>query len=99
MIFKTSLDGLAKGITIGVIILFSIIIGSQLIPSYGLDPIGSGFLIALLIAICSTCFLFRPLNYALTADKLIVHRLFNDIAINRTDILTVREVSKADMRL
>lgn len=97
MIFKTSLDGLAKGITIGVIVLFSTIIVGQLIPSYELDPIGSIFLIGLLIVICCACVLYRPLNYVLTTDTLIIHRLINDIAIKRTDILIAKEVSNIDM--
>jgi hypothetical protein len=99
MTFRTSLDGLAKGITIGVIILFSVIIGGQLIPSIGLDPIKSLLLIGLLIGICLFCVLFRPLNYILTSEKLVIHRLFSDITIKRQDILTAREISNNDMGL
>ena len=99
MTFTTSLDGLAKGITIGVIILFSVIIGGQLIPSYGLDPIGSTVLIGLLVGICLFCVLFRPLTYVLTADKLVIHRLFSDITISRKDIVATREINKGDMGL
>lgn len=99
MTFTTSLDGLSKGITIGVVILFSFIIGGQLIPSYGHDPIKSTLLIGLLVAICLFCFLFRPLTYVLTADKLVIHRLFSDITISRRDIVTAREVNKGDMGL
>ncbi|MBI3221345.1 MAG: hypothetical protein HYZ44_17675, partial [Bacteroidetes bacterium] len=71
MTFTTSLDRFAKGITIGVISLFAVIIGGQLIPSYGLDPIGSTVFIGLLVGICLFCMLFRPLTYVLTSDKLI----------------------------
>ena len=39
------------------------------------------------------------MNYVLTNDNLVIHRLFNDIIIKRKDILTVREVSKIDMGL
>jgi hypothetical protein len=99
MTFKTSLDGLAKGITIGVIILFSVIIGGQLIPSYELDPIGSTVLIGLLFGICLFCILFRPLTYVLTSDKLIIHRLLSDVANDRKDIVTTREISNGDMGL
>ena len=99
MTFKTSLDRLAKGITIGIIVLFSFIIGGQLIPAYGLDPIRSLFLIGLLIAICLFCFLFRPLTYVLTNDNLVIHRLFNDVIIKRQNIVTAREVNKKDMGL
>jgi Bacterial PH domain len=99
MTFGVSLDGLAKGITIGVTVLFSIIIGVQLIPAYKIDPLGSGFLILFLTLIYLCCILFRPMSYKLTADSLIIHRLFNDIVLNRKDILIVREVARADMRL
>jgi len=99
MTFKTSLDKLAKGITIGVIVIFSFIIGGQLIPAYGLDPIKSLLLIGLLTAICLLCYLFRPLTYILTNDNLVIHRLFNDVIIKRQSILTAREVNKRDMGL
>lgn len=97
MTFRTSLDGLAKGITIGIIILFSVIISGLLIPSIGLEPIKSSLLIGLLTGTCLFCVLFRPLNYVLTVDNLVIHRLFNDITIKRGDILTAREISKKDM--
>ena len=99
MTFKTSLDGLAKGITISVIIVFSLIIVGQLVPSYGVDPVGSVFLSGVLVAICLFCALFSPMSYELTNESLIIHRLFSDITIKRKDILTVREVSKSDMLL
>ena len=99
MTFGTSLDRLAKGITIGVAVLFSIIIGGQLIPAYSIDPIGSGFLVLLVTAIYLGCFLFRPISYKLTGEWLIIHRLLNDIIINRNDIVNVREITHDDMRL
>lgn len=99
MTFKTSLDRLAKGITIGIIVLFSVIIGGQLIPSYLPDPIGSLLLIGLLTGTCLFCFLFRPLNYVLTNDNLVIHRLFNDVTIKRQNIIMAREVNEKDMGL
>lgn len=99
MTYETSLDKLAKSITLGVTVLFSLIIGVQLIPAYKIDPLGSGFLTLFLMSVYLFCVFFRPMSYKLTADSLIIHRLFNDIVINRKDILIVREVTRADMRL
>ncbi len=99
MTYETSLDRLAKGITIGVTVLFLIIIGGQLIPFFKIDPLGSGFLILFLLVVYLCCVLFRPISYQLTGNSLIIHRLFSDIVINRRDILKVREVTRADMRL
>lgn len=97
MIFKTSLDGLAKGITLGVCILISLAIGTTLVSGYSTDPIGSTLLVGLIVIVVALCLLLRPLRYELTGDKLIVHRLLGDIAIKREDILIAKEFSKSDM--
>jgi hypothetical protein len=98
MIYKTSLDKVAKGITIGVTILFAaIIIGEfSIIKDDGKAlPI---YTTAALLIIYFTVFAFRPLNYTLTSDKLIVNRLFPNVSINRNDITSLELLDEQDIR-
>lgn len=95
MTFSTSLDKLAKGVTIGITILFGSIIMMALysvlndeeknIPAY----ISIGLLLIYFFA-----YAFRPGNYTLTNDKLIVHRPLTNMSINRTDIKSVEQIDK-----
>jgi hypothetical protein len=94
MTYKTSLDNLAKGITIGVTILFAIIIVGQysIIKDAGRAvPI---YTTVALLLIYFIAFAFRPINYNLTNDKLIIHRLFMDVKIDRANIKSVELIDK-----
>lgn len=97
MTYKTSLDNLAKGITIGVTILFAIIIIGEysIIKDEGRAiPICTTFVLLLIYFIA---FAFRPINYNLTADKLIIHRLFVDVKIDRNQIKSVELIDKENI--
>lgn len=98
MIFKTSLDGLAKVITIGITILFAfIIIGQYAIISDGDKTISHYTTIALLL-IHFIAFSFWPKSYTLTTDKLIINRPLLSADINRSDIKSVEQISKDKLR-
>ena len=98
MTYKTSLDNLAKGITVGVIILFaSLIIGQysiitdagRAVPIYTTTA-------CLLIYFLS--FIFRPINYVVTKDELIVSRPLLNVHIKRSDIKSVELIEKNKIR-
>jgi hypothetical protein len=74
MIYKTSLDNLAKGITIGVTILFAGIIFAQysIIKDAGHAVPFYAAITCLLIYLLA--FAFRPVNYVVTKDELIIGR-------------------------
>ena len=94
MTYKASLDNLAKGITIGVTVLFAVIIFGQfsIIKDAGRTvPI---YTIVALLLIYLIAFVFRPINYNLTSDKLIIHRLFADVKIERSQIKSVELLDK-----
>lgn len=94
MRYKTSLDNLAKGITIGVTILFAFIIVGQysIIKDSGRAvPI---YTTVALLLIYFIAFAFRPINYNLTLDKLIIHRLFMDVKIERNSIKSMELIDK-----
>ena len=94
MIYKTSLDKLAKAVTIGVTILFAVIIVGQfsIIKITGRAiPI---YTTVALLLIYFIAFAFSPIHYQLSADKLIIHRFFKDVIIDRTQIKTVELLDK-----
>lgn len=99
MTYKTSLDNLAKGITIGITILFAVIIIGQysIIKDAGKAiPI---YTTGALLLIYFIAFAFRPINYSLTPDKLIIHRLFLDVKIERNKIKSVELLDKEKLLL
>jgi PH (Pleckstrin Homology) domain-containing protein len=92
--YKTSLDNPAKVITIGVTIFFAFIIVGQysLIKDAGRAvPI---YTTTALLLIYFIAFVFRPINYNITNDKIIVHRLFMDVKIDRAQIKSVQLLDK-----
>ena len=94
MIYKTSLDKLAKAVTIGVTILFAVIIVGQfsIIKITGRAiPI---YTTVALLLIYFIAFAFSPIHYQLSADQLIIHRFFKDVIIDRTQIKTVELLDK-----
>ena len=92
MTYKTSLDNLAKVVTIVTTILFAAIIVGQflLIKDEGRSvPI---FTTIILLLIYFGTFSFRPISYKLTDDKLIIHRPLSDIKIIRAEIEKVEQL-------
>ena len=94
MTYKTSLDNLAKVVTIVTTILFAAIIVGQfsLIKDEGRSvPI---FTTIILLLIYFGTFSLRPISYKLTDDKLIIHRPLSDIKIIRAEIQNVEQLDK-----
>ncbi|HXS56398.1 MAG TPA: PH domain-containing protein [Hanamia sp.] len=95
MTYKASLDNLAKAVTMGVTILFAFIIFGQfsIIKDAGrATPIYTTVTCVLVYFIALA---FRPINYMLTSDHLIIHRLFADVKIQRSQIKSVELLDKA----
>lgn len=97
MTYKTSLDNVAKCVTVAVTILFiAIIVGQYSIISNAgkFDPI---YTTVALLLVYFLAFAFRPINYDLTNDKIIVHRLVSDVEIDRTKIKSVELIKKEEI--
>lgn len=94
MIYKTSLDNLAKGVTIGVTILFAGIIFAQysIIKDAGHAVPFYAAITCLLIYLLA--FAFRPVNYVVTKDELIIGRPLLNVHIKRADIKSVALIEK-----
>lgn len=97
MTYKTSLDNLAKGITIGVTILFvAILIGQFLIIK------DTGWAVPIittvtLFLIYFISFAFSPINYEVSAQHLSIHRLLIDVHIDRNQIKSVEQLDKEQL--
>ncbi len=97
MTYKTSLDNLAKGITIGVTILFvAILIGQfSIIKDTGWAvPIITTVTLFLIYFIS---FAFSPINYEVSTQHLSIHRLLIDVNIDRNQIKSVELLDKEQL--
>lgn len=93
--YSTSLDKLAKIITLFVTVLFLAIIIGQFFMS-GTAPEDKIILVFVSFSLVLTyalCYLFRPIEYQLTDSQLIIHRLLKDVVIERSDIADLRQLA------
>jgi hypothetical protein len=97
MTYKTSLDTLAKVVTISITILCAAIILGQfsLIKDEG-GSIPIYTTVTLLVIYFGT-FSFRPVSYRFTDEKLIIHRPLSNIAIPRNEIKSVEQLEKGKL--
>jgi hypothetical protein len=98
MIYKTSMDNVTKRITIGVTILFVIIIGGQfaIIKDAGRSvPI---YTTITLLSIYLITFAFGPISYEIADEQLIVHRIFMTVKISKNSIKSVELIDKDKIR-
>jgi hypothetical protein len=97
MTYKTSLDNLAKGITISVTLLFlAILIGQfSIVKDTGWAvPIITTVTLFLIYFIS---FAFSPINYEVSAQNLTIHRLLIDVNIDRNQIKNVELLDKEQL--
>ena len=97
MIYKTSLDNLAKAITIAVTLLFAFIIAGQnvFITDEGRAvPIYTTVLVLLIYVFT---FVFRPVNYQVVEDRLIIHRPISDVIIYTNQMVSVEIITKRNI--
>ena len=97
MTYKTSLDNLAKVVTIVTTILFAAIIVGQFSFIKDEEKSVPVFTTIFLSLIYFGTFLFRPISYKLTDNKLIIHRPLSDIKINRNEIRSVEQLEKTKL--
>jgi hypothetical protein len=82
MVYKASWDKPVKIITIGVTVLFLAVLAMPLFEKDD-NVVGQFFLGVMIVLIYVGVYLFRPINYELTSDKLTIHRPFSDVNIDR----------------
>lgn len=97
MTYKTSLDNSTKITTTAITILFAVIIITQflLIKAAGTSiPVITSFA---LLLIYFAVFLYRPVNYILADDEIIIKRTLGDVKIKRSEIKTVQQLERSDL--
>lgn len=97
MTYKTSLDNMAKVVTIVITVLFAAIIVGQFSLINDETKSVPIFTAILLSIIYFGTFSFRPIDYKLTDDKLIIHRLLSDIKVNRLEIKSIEQLDKSKL--
>jgi Bacterial PH domain len=96
--FTTSLDKFNKITTIIVsaILLMVLILVFFLTPADGQNVAKSVSIIPI-IAFIVVC-LLRPNNYSVSADKLLIHRMINNVEIDKNNIQSVQEIDESKVR-
>ena len=91
--FKASLDTLAKNLSIVLAVLFAniIVLHIWLIKDSG--KMVSLFVIALLLIIYLSAYLFRPQGYIITDEALIIKRSVSPVTILRSNITSTEQLS------
>lgn len=97
MIFKASLDKVAKAVTIGVTILFATMIIVQFFLIHDKDKTIQIFTSILLIVIYGIAYILRPIQYEVTDNDIIVRRPYKDVMIPRSEIISVQLLDKEDL--
>jgi len=98
MTYKASFDNLTKIVTIGVTILFAVIIFLPLIfITDGSEDQNAIYTRAALLAIYLITYGFSTKAYQLTPDEVIIRRLLGNVKIKRSEILSVEIIEKEQM--
>jgi hypothetical protein len=102
MEYKASLDGLARGITISILILFAVLSGvniSRLFthPGDGLYILVNILVTVLLVSIVLICYAYRPAGYLLTDDHLVIRRPISKIVVPICEVKKVRVLKDEDV--
>ena len=86
MIFKATLDKLAKGITIGTTMLFAAIIVLQRVLFTDGGHVTAIMVTLLLLSIYLGIYLFRPTAYEIRSQQVIIHRPLRNKILERVNI-------------
>ncbi|MEY4541143.1 MAG: hypothetical protein RLZZ306_2900 [Bacteroidota bacterium] len=96
--FTTSLDKFNKTTTIFVIILLLVIISVVFYLTPNSEQSIADSIMFLPIILCMVTYLFRPNNYSVSSDKLLIHRLINNVKIDRNNIQSVQEIDESQVK-
>lgn len=88
MTYKASWDNATKIITGAITVLFLAIMLGSFIDGGNGGP-GPYFMAVMIVAIYVVCYVFRPVHYIVTKDKLIIHRPLSNVSLGRNKIASV----------
>ena len=96
--FTTSLDKFHKITTIGVIVFLLVIV----LVAFFLIPKGEQNITDLIfffpIIISAVVYIFRPNNYSISSDKLLIHRMISNVEIDRNNIRLVQQIDESQVK-
>ena len=96
--FTTSLDKFNKITTIICLVILILI----LVPGFFLSPENGQDIFKYaaipLIFLFVLTYLFRPNNYSVSSDKLLIHRMINNVEIRRNNIQSVQEIDESQVK-
>ena len=96
--FTTSLDKFNKTITIIVIIFLLGISTTVFLLTPKSETNITDSIIFLPIVLCMVVYLFRPNNYSISNDNLLIHRILGDVKIDRNNIQSVQEIDESQVK-
>jgi hypothetical protein len=94
MTYKTSLDKTAITITISVTILFAVIIGGQYSIIKDAGRAIPMYTTAACLLIYFIAFAFRPINYVVTKEEIVVRRPILNVHIKRADVKSAELIER-----
>lgn len=97
-IFTASMDRSTKLITGFITVLVAVITLAQLISSFEHFSYLSIFSSSILPVLYILTFVFRPIHYKLSGDKLIIHRLTDNVALDRNQIKEVKQIDPEQLK-
>jgi hypothetical protein len=97
-IFTTSLDQSTKITTSAVLVLIVGIVGFSIYKIGQTDQQILLISIIPIIIICLIAYSFRPNNYSVSEDKLLIHRMIGDVKIMRSEIQSVEIIDESKVR-
>jgi hypothetical protein len=83
-------------------ILLLLVIIAALIPSILFTPEEARYTIIFTLILVGSllviAFLIRPNNYSVSSDKLLIHRMLDDVEIDRNNIKSVQEIDESQVK-
>lgn len=103
MEYKASLDSLSKGITISILLLFTVLSGVNISRLFthagdGLYILVNILVTLLLMGLVVICYIYRPAGYLLTDDHLVIKRPISKVIIPISEITEVRVLNGEDVK-
>lgn len=98
MVFKASLDGVAKAFSTVFTLLLLGVIFWQIFLFIEAPQSNSIIASLFLLGILLIPFYYHPIHYCIQAEQVIIRRPFKNIVVNRDEIESVRMVNKHEMK-
>lgn len=98
MVFKASLDGIAKVFSILFTLLLLSIVVWQIYVFYETPQLNSVKAVLFMLAVLLIPYFYHPLNYHIGAEEVVIRRPFNKVLIRRSEIESIKIVDKQDMK-